>query len=151
MAMDKDEWIKDRVAYLKGLKTRTDHQALLVLLFEKLDRDKLDDRKLDVLVRAEKASARANKARQDAIHLLRSEDRAVKEAERKARNKHLIDLGGLVDLAGISAKDKGELLGAFLGLSRVADEERWAKWKQEGDALLAEREQEKKGNLKHSD
>lgn len=142
-AMDKDDWTKDRVAYLKGLKTRTDHQELLVLLFDKPDRDKQDDRKLDVLVRAEKAAVRASKARQEAANLIRSEDKAIKEAERKARTKRLIDLGGLVDLAGISAKDKGELLGAFLGLSRVVDEERWAKWKQEGDALLAEREQEK--------
>ncbi|WNV03393.1 conjugal transfer protein TraD [Candidatus Methylospira mobilis] len=55
----------------------------------------------------------------------------------------MIELGGLVDLAGLSERDKGELLGALLGLSRVLEPERWAKWKQEGDALLTEREQEK--------
>jgi hypothetical protein len=96
-----------------------------------------------VLLRAEKAAVRANKARQEAANLIRSEEKAAKEAERKARTKRLIELGGLVDLAGLAARDKGELLGALLGLSRVLEPERWAKWKQEGDTLLVEREQAK--------
>jgi len=33
--MKSDAWLKDRVAYLKGLKSRNEQQELLVLLAEK--------------------------------------------------------------------------------------------------------------------
>jgi hypothetical protein len=60
------EWLQDRVAYLKGLKSPNDQQALLVLLAEKPTRDAQDEKKLAALVRAEKAAIRAAKARQEA-------------------------------------------------------------------------------------
>jgi len=137
------EWLKDRVAYLKGLKSPNDQQALLVLLAEKPTRNALDEKKLAALVRAEKAAIRAAKARQEAATLIHSEQRAAKEAERKARNHRLITQGLLFDLAGLEHRSKGELMGMLLTAAATPnDDQRWAAWKQRGDALLAEKGRE---------
>ena len=45
--MKNDAWLKDRVAYLKGLKSRNEQQELLVLLAEKSNRNTQDDKKLN--------------------------------------------------------------------------------------------------------
>ena len=138
--MGNEDWLKDRVAYLKGLKSPNDQQALLVLLAEKPDRTALDEKKLAALVRAEKASVRAAKARTAAANLINAEKKAAREAERKARNHRLILQGVLFDLAGLEGRSRGELLGLLLAASATSDEQRWAIWKAKGDALLAEKE-----------
>lgn len=143
--MENDSWLKDRVAFLKGLKSRTDQQELIVLLAENKARTALDEKKLTVLVKAEKASIRASKARQQASNLINSEKRTIAEAARKARTHNLCESAGLLGLAGlvdtvtgIPTIDRAELLGALLGLSKVpADDHRRADWKRAGDALLA--------------
>lgn len=143
--MENDSWLKDRVAFLKGLKSRTDQQELIVLLAENKARTALDEKKLTVLVKAEKASIRASKARQQASNLINSEKRTIAEAARKARTHNLCESAGLLGLAGlvdtvtgIPTLDRAELLGALLGLSKVpADDHRRADWKRAGDALLA--------------
>lgn len=128
-----DDWLNGRLAYLRGLKTPSDHQRLLLLLAEKPDRTPEDERKLTALVRAEKAAERAQKARANAARIVNAE----KLATRKARDRELYNAAGLMILAGL---DRGELLGALMELSRVSSEdERKAQWKCEGDALLAER------------
>lgn len=136
------EWLQDRVAYLKGLKSPNDQQALLVLLAEKPNRDAQDEKKLAALIRAEKASIRATKARQDAANLIHADKRAAMEAERKARNHRLITQGVLFDLAGLGHRSKGELLGLLLVAASTTDDQRWASWKQRGDTLLAEKARE---------
>lgn len=50
------DWLADRVQHLKGLKSPTDQQRLLVALAEKEGRSELEEKKLAVLVRAEKAA-----------------------------------------------------------------------------------------------
>lgn len=143
--MENDSWLKDRVAFLKGLKSRTDQQELIVLLAENKARTPQDTKKLAVLVKAEKASVRASKARQQASNLINSEKRTIAEAARKARTHNLCESAGLLGLAGlvdtvtgIPTLDRAELLGALLGLSKVpADDHRRADWKRAGDALLA--------------
>ena len=142
--MNNDEWINDRVKYLKGLKSRSEQQELLVLLAEKPNRTAQDDKKFNAIIRAEKASQRASKARQDAARLINEENRAVVKAERAARTHELCNAAGLLILAGLvdtktgkPAIDKGELLGALLGLSKVpAEDQRRLEWKRAGDALL---------------
>ena len=59
--MKNDAWMKDRVAYLKGLKSRNEQQELLVLLAEKSNRNTQDDKKLNAIVKAEKAGLRATR------------------------------------------------------------------------------------------
>lgn len=134
----KDEWLRDRVAYLKGLKSPTDQQSLLVLLAENPARTARDEKKLAALVRAEKASQNAAKARQKVTTLLQAEKRAAKDAERKARNHRLIQQGLLFDLAGLSSRSRGEMLGLLLAAASTVDEHKWASWKVRGDAILAE-------------
>lgn len=139
-----DSWLTDRLAYLSGLKSPNDQQRLLLLLTEKAEQSKDDIRKIAALVRAEKAAERAQKARADASRIVNAE----KITERKARDHELYQVAGLLSLAGLVDKhsgkpmpDRGELLGALLGLAKVpADDPRRAEWKRAGDALLAERE-----------
>ena len=139
-----DSWLTDRLAYLSGLKSPNDQQRLLLLLTEKAEQSKDDIRKIAALVRAEKAADRAQKTRADAARIVNAE----KVAEHKARDHELYQVAGLLSLAGLVDKhsgkpmtDRGELLGALLGLAKVAaDDSRRAEWKRAGDALLAERE-----------
>lgn len=90
-----------------------------------------------MLVKAEKASVRAARARQEVAALLLAEKRAASHAERKARHHRLIQQGVLFDLAGLSQRTRGELLGMLLAAAATEDPQRWATWKGKGDALLA--------------
>ena len=143
--MKSDEWLKDRVAYFKGLKSRNEQQELLVLLAEKSNRNAQDDKKLNAIIKAEKAGLRATKARQDAANLINAEKKAAAKAERTARTHELCNSAGLLIIAGLvdsktgkPTLDKGELLGALLGLAKVPeDDARRTDWKRAGDALLA--------------
>lgn len=138
------EWLEDRVAYIRGLKSPNDHQRLLLLLNDKKDATDDDRRKLVALIRAEKAAEKAQRAKASVAKIVNAE----KEAERKRRNHDLYESGGLLILAGLvdtktgkPTLDRGELLGALLGLAKVpADDVRRSDWKRAGDALLAERE-----------
>jgi hypothetical protein len=142
-----DAWLTDRLAYLRGLKAPNDQQRLLLLLVEKAEPSKDDSRKISALIRAEKAADRAQKARADAARIVNAE----KLADRKARDHELYQVAGLLSLAGLVDKqtgkpltDRGELLGALLGLAKVpADDSRRAEWKRAGDSLLAASEQKK--------
>lgn len=146
--MENDSWLKDRVAHLKGLKTRSDQQELLVVLAEKQNRTPQDEKKLAVLAKAEKAAIRAAKARLDAANLINSEKKAAKEEERRTRNHRLIMQGVLFDLAGLEGRSRGEILGLLLAASTTEDPQRWASWKVKGDALLAEKEPSKVAEIR---
>ena len=137
--MENNEWLQDRIPYLKALKSPNDQQALLILLAEKQQRTKQEEKKLTALIRAEKANLRAAKARQAAANLINAEKKAAKELERKARNHRLILQGVLFDLAGLQNHSRGELLGLLLAAATTADPQRWESWKIKGDTLLAEK------------
>ena len=139
MGMNRDEWLIDRVTYLKRLKARTEHQQLLVLLAEKPDRSAADNQLLAALVRLEQANDRAAQARVAAAKLIQSSKRQSQRAERKARAHRLIQQGVLFDLAGLEHRSRGELLGLLLAAAKTEDPHRWAAWKQAGEALLAEK------------
>ncbi len=59
--------------FLKALSRPTEYQKLLIELYEKTDRTPIEDKKLSALIRTEKASIRANKAKKDVQHLLNVE------------------------------------------------------------------------------
>lgn len=143
--MENDIWLKDRVTYLKGLKSPGEQQALLVLLAEKSNRTPQDEKKLALLVRAEKSSIRTAKARQEASNLINAEKKTIAEAERKARNHRLILQGLLIDFAGLENRSRGELLGLLLAGSATNDPQKWEAWKAKGDALLAEKDDKANG------
>ena len=137
--MNRDEWLMNRVAFLKGLKSSTEPQQLLVLLAEKPDRSAADNQLLAALVRLEQANDRAAQARLAAVKLIQANKRQSAKAERKARAHRLIQQGVLFDLAGLESCSRGELLGLLLAAAKTEDPQRWAAWKQAGDALLAEK------------
>ena len=142
--MQNNEWLKDRVVYLKGLKSRSEQQELLILLAEKSNRNAQDDKKLNVIIKAEKASVRAAKAKQAAANLISAEKKSAEKSERTARTHELCNSAGLLVLAGLVDKksgkptlDQSELLGALLGLSKVpSGDPRRKEWKRAGDSLL---------------
>ena len=135
----RDEWLTNRVEYLKSLKALSEPQQLLVLLTEKPDRSAADNQLLAALVRLEQANDRAAQARLAAAKLIQSSKRQSAKAERKARAHRLIQQGVLFDLAGLEHRSRGELLGLLLAAAKTEDPQRWAAWKQAGDALLAEK------------
>ena len=137
--MNRDEWLMNRVAFLKGLKSSTEPQQLLVLLAEKPDRSAADNQLLAALVRLEQANDRAAQARLAATKLIQANKRQSAKAERKARAHRLIQQGVLFDLAGLESRSREELLGLLLAAAKTEDPQRWAAWKQAGDALLAEK------------
>jgi len=76
--------------------------------------------------------------------LLQAQSR-IKEKERKARTRRLIEVGGLAEIAGIINLDSGTLLGGFITLAEtIKDEAKRTRMKAEGDTRLAQREGEKK-------
>ena len=89
---------------------------------------------------------RATKARQDAANLINAEKKVVAKAERTARTHELCNSAGLLILAGLvdtktgkPAIDKGELLGALLGLAKVtAEDQRRLEWKRAGDSIISD-------------
>jgi hypothetical protein len=137
--MNRDEWLHNRVMYLKSLKARTEPQQLLVLLAEKPDRSAGDNQLLAALIRLEQANDRAAEARLAAAKLIQASKRQSAKADRKARTHRLIQQGVLFDLAGLEHRSRGELLGLLLAAAKTEDPGRWAAWKQAGDALLSEK------------
>jgi len=135
-----DNWLTGRLTYIRGLKSPSAHQRLLLLLVEQPQRTSEDERKLSALVKAERAAERALQARALAARVVDKD----KEATRKARDHELYNAAGLLILAGLvdtktglPTGDRGELLGALLGLAQVpADDPRRNEWKRAGDALL---------------
>ena len=80
-----DKFIK----MLKGQKTRNEAHELIVLLHEKPNRSDDDEKKYQVLLKAERAKVAARKAATAAANMLGE----VKSEERKARNHRLILIG----------------------------------------------------------
>ena len=138
-----DKLLADRVAYIRGLKSPNDHQRLLLLLNDKKGATNDDLRKLVALVKAEKAAEKAQRAKASVAKIVNAE----KLAERKNRDHQLYQSAGLLILAGLvdtktgkPTLDRGELLGALLGLAKIpADDPRRGDWKRAGDALLADK------------
>ncbi len=133
-----NDWLKDRITYIQGLKKPSDQQELLALLSAKKDRTAHEEKQLGILTRAERAADRAAAARADVTKLLN----ANKDSERKARNHRLILQGLLLDFAEIQTWDRAELLGALVSMatSTTITAEKRADWKKIGAQLLAEKE-----------
>ena len=150
MALNKDEWLKDRIQHLQNIKNKTEPQELLVLLYEKPDRSAQDEKNLAALIRLEKASVKLAKEKSAVFNNLNAQKKVQAQAERKARTHELCNSAGLLSLAGLVDKetgkptiDKAELLGALLGLANVSpDNPKRAEWKRAGTAALSEQKQE---------
>ena len=132
--------------FLKALSRPTDYQKLLIELYEKTDRTATEDKKLSALIRTEKATIRANKAKQDMQNLLNAERTKEKALERKARTKRLIELGALFDIADLGHHDPATLVGMLSSIKIAPDDARWSKWHKQGVSILQDRKQPKNVN-----
>ncbi|PTQ79604.1 conjugative transfer protein TraD [Nitrosospira multiformis] len=149
-----DKWLTARLAYLRGLEAPSEQQRQLLLLVDKLRRTDADSRILAALIKAEAAAERAQRARTEAARLAARDEEAARileainrEAASREHDQELHNAAELLILAGLvdpetrtPVFDRGELLGALLGLANVPTEDpRRREWKRAGDALLAEK------------
>lgn len=132
--------------FLKALSRPTDYQKLLIELHEKTDRTAIEDKKLSALIKTEKATIRAKKAKQDMQNLLNAERTKQKALERKARTKRLIELGALFDIANLGHHDPATLVGMLSSIKIASNDPRWAEWHGKGVSILQERKQAKNAN-----
>ena len=139
-----DEWLQQRLSYIKALKSPSEQQSLIAMLAEKDTLTPAEEKKLNVLIRAEKAQQRAIEARSKAMALINAEKKAAARAERKARDHELFKVAGLLSLVGLVDKETGKpvvdvasLVGALAGLSELPKENpKWQEWKQKGTEIL---------------
>ncbi|HDS1081976.1 TPA: conjugal transfer protein TraD [Pluralibacter gergoviae] len=139
-----DEWLQQRLSYIKALKSPSAQQSMIAMLAEKDTLTPAEEKKLNVLIRAEKAQQRAIEARSKAMALLNAEKKAAERAERKARDHELYKVAGLMTLVGLVDKETGKpvvdvasLVGALAGLSELPKENpKWQEWKQKGHEIL---------------
>ena len=136
-----NDWLSEKITYISALKNPSDAQKLLLELAQIQYRTPDQEKKLNALVKAEKAIDRANKQKVAVRKLLNAE----KEAERKARTRHLIQLGALFEIANLDQRDPAELLGVLLKTAEIdPNDMKWQIWKELGLETLSERNQSKK-------
>lgn len=139
--MSNEEWLKQRIAYIRELNKPTVQQELLLLLNDKTDRSADDKKKLSALIKAERADERAQAAKTEVRRIMDAEKRAA----RKARDHELYNSAGLLIVAGlVDSKtgkpkiDKAELVGALAGLAKLPEHhEKRTEWREEGERILA--------------
>ena len=123
-----EKWIARNEERLRALKRPSDEQKAMLLLLDipAGQRSKQDERKIEALVRFLRAEERAWIAKARATSIVAEE----KERERKARTKRLIDLAGLMRLAGlvgtdgnpVEGLDKETILGGLLELQTTLNQ-----------------------------
>jgi hypothetical protein len=136
-----EQWTQERAQYIRGLKTPTEYQQIILMLLDKAERTTEESKKLNVLLKAERATARAQSAKADAARIMNAD----KVAERKARDHEMYQAAGLLAMAGLvdrktgkPTRDRGELLGALLALAKSnIDEAKRSEWKRAGDEALS--------------
>lgn len=135
-----NDWLAEKITYLAALKKPSDAQQLLLELSRISDRTPEQEKKFNALIKAEKAMDRANKEKIVVRKLLNTE----KEAQRKVRTKHLIQLGALFEIAELDQRNPAELLGILLKTAEIAqDDPKWEIWAEIGQNCLNERKAQK--------
>ena len=71
------------IAHIKGFKAPSKQQQLLLLLNDKTDRTKDDEKKYEAILNAELATRKAMLARSKVTAILRSEEKALAAEKRK--------------------------------------------------------------------
>ena len=115
MATVDDEYLDNLVQRFKGFKSPNDTQKLIILLGEKDNRSDDDNRKLSVLLKAEKKADQLFKARADARRLIDAE----KGRQRKARTRRMMILASAVESA---VEQDDEVKSLMLRVMRKVDD-----------------------------
>ena len=110
-----NEWLSEKITYISALKNPNDAQRLLLELSQIQYRTPDQEKKINALIKAEKAIDRANKQKVAVRKLLNAE----KEAERKARTRHLIQLGALFEIANL---DQRQTIAVCVGFNLIIPE-----------------------------
>lgn len=148
MTEKQQQWLTDRMHYLRGLKLPNEQQRLLILLSKKADRTTQEEKTLSLLVNAERSAVKAQEARTKVTNLIQAEKRAAAKAARKARDHALYQSAGLLIMAGLIDSQTGKptdnaaaLLGALSSLNELPrDNPKWAEWKTKGEGLLTQKQ-----------
>src|SRR5690606_5619515 len=136
-----NDWLSEKITYISALKNPSDAQKLLLELAQIQYRTPDQEKKLNALIKAEKAIERANKQKGAVRKLLNAE----KEDERKARTRHLIQLGALIESANLDQRDAAELLGILLKTAAIDHNHmKWQIWKDSGQEVLNPRKKTEK-------
>ena len=134
-----EQWLGNRVLFIKGLKNPSLMQQTLVQLVEipVAERSAKNVRDLNTLIKAERAADRAASAQRAARKIV-TEDQAKK---RKERTHRLIQLGVLFEIAGLEKLHTSSLLGVLLKVADTPpDDPKWAVWASLGQIELDRRQ-----------
>jgi hypothetical protein len=85
MAATDTAYLDDLIKRFRGYKSITDTQSLIILLGEQANRDKEDNRKLAVLLKAEKKADELAKARATARRLMDAEKSKTRKIETRRK------------------------------------------------------------------
>lgn len=128
------ELLRER-AEKRGKDKLSREQQLALYIADLPERSKRDEDMLRTILDAERAAILARQKQAKAAKI--AQDEADKE--RKARTRRLIELGGLVDIAGVGDYDKAVLLGMLASIPDLQEQE-LEQMRQRGSAIFAERE-----------
>lgn len=141
-----EDWRIGRLAFLRGLSRPSDAQRMLLQLLDQPERSAKQARDLETLWRLERVNEKADQARVKAYRIVNEK----RSTERKARDRRLIQLGALAEMAGLDV-DRGLALGAFLFAAEQLQGNRGqvlaAEFKWRGDTMLKEREEVRKTKM----
>jgi hypothetical protein len=135
----KQDWLSDHLLFLKGLKSPTETQQLLILLAGKTQMTTKEQKTFDALVKSEKAAEKAKEARLAVSSMLSSAKKEEAAAARKLRTHNLIKLGLLFEYAGLAHLSRDELLGLLLEGAKT-NQNQMRQWSGAGAAMLAAKE-----------
>lgn len=120
MANLNNEYLSELVTKFKAYKKPNETQQLIVLLGDKTNRTDEDNRKLTILLKAEKKAEQLAKARADARNLLNEEKAKVRKAE--ARKK--IVWGGALKTASKKDAEVARLMRKLFDGGYVAERDK---------------------------
>lgn len=128
------ELLRERAAK-RGKDKLTREQQLALYIADLPERSKKDEDMLRTILDAERAAILARRKKAKAAKVYQDEA----EKKRRARTRRLIELGGLVDIAGVGDHDKAVLLGMLASIPRLQEHE-LEQMRQRGADIFAERE-----------
>ena len=120
MASIDTEYLNDLVKRFKGYKSPNDTQRLIIMLGEKDNRSDDDNRKLSVLLKAEKKADQLAKARADARRMVDAE----KAKARKAETRRKVIWGGALKKASESNPQMAQVMRKLFNDGFVSDRDK---------------------------
>jgi hypothetical protein len=154
--MEKQQWIDSHVSDLKKSKRLSSNGKIILDLHNRSDKTSIQEKMLSSILDSEykaylakldfeKAKKNANDKAKLALEAIKRSQLAENKKNRKKREHELITIGALTDTVGFE-KDRGLVAGALIYvLEKMQNNDAFKlEIKEKGDALLHERELQKK-------